>query len=184
MALPEWDHSHMSKTDVIFIGGRAGVGKSTVAFAMHEQLTAQHIRHAVIEGDALDLAWPPPWEHHLAARNLAAIWANYHALGYRRLIYTNTVAILELDALVEALGGECSVTSILLRADDDTIATRLGQREQGASLTTHLERSAKAASLLDETAPVETHRIQTNGLRPSAIAHQILKLAGWTLDKV
>ncbi len=59
---------------LLVIGGRSGVGKSSVAFALHDQLAVERVRHAVIEGDALDLAWPAPWEHRLAERNLAAVW--------------------------------------------------------------------------------------------------------------
>ena len=91
-----------SRSEVLFIGGRSGVGKTTAALALHGLLTALDVRHAVIEGDNLDLAhpapWrhPVPWNHGLAARNLAAMWHNYRVLGYRRLIYTNTVAVREI----------------------------------------------------------------------------------------
>jgi CO dehydrogenase nickel-insertion accessory protein CooC1 len=63
------------QSEVLFIGGRSGVGKSSVAFELHAQLSAQKIKHCVIEGDNLDLAFPPPWEHHLAEQNLAAVCA-------------------------------------------------------------------------------------------------------------
>ena len=46
------------------------------------------------------MAYPPPWEHGLAARNLASIWRNYRDLGYRRLIYTNTNSdLIERNAI-------------------------------------------------------------------------------------
>lgn len=63
-----------------------------MAFELHVQLAALKIKHCVIEGDTLDLAFPHPWEHHLAERNLAAIWANYRDLGSRRMIHLNTVS--------------------------------------------------------------------------------------------
>jgi adenylylsulfate kinase-like enzyme len=72
----------------LFIGGRAGVGKSGVGAEIHARLSAADVRHCLIEGDNLDQAWPVPWEqgHDLAERNLAAMWTNYRALGYRRMI--------------------------------------------------------------------------------------------------
>ena len=94
----------MSGSRLLVIGGRSGVGKSSVAFALHDLLAADRVRHAVIEGDALDLAWPEPWEHRLAERNLAAMWSNYRALGHHRLVYTNTVSVLHADALAAAMG--------------------------------------------------------------------------------
>lgn len=169
-----------ASSHVILIGGRSGVGKSTVAFETHRLLSARDIRHAVIEGDALDLAHPAPWEHRLAERNLAAMWANYRALGYRRLVYTNTVAVLEADALAEAMGDAPVVTSILLRADDRTTEARLGAREHGESLREHLERSRSAAGRLDGLAGADVHRIDTGGLAPVEIAGRILEIAGWT----
>lgn len=134
----------------------------------------------MIEGDALDLAHPAPWEYGLAARNLRAIWANYRELGYRRLIYTNTVSVLEADVLAEAMGDDPLVTGVLLRASDEAARERLGRREHGESLTRHLERSRRAADRLDASAPASIHRVETDGLDPLGIARLILPLLGWT----
>jgi adenylylsulfate kinase len=63
----------MMHSEVLFLGGRSGVGKSSVAFEVHAQLAALNVKHCVIEGDSLDLAFPHLWEHHLAERNLAVL---------------------------------------------------------------------------------------------------------------
>ena len=94
---------------LLLIGGRSGVGKSTVAFALHDLLTDREIPHAVIEGDALDLA----------------------------------------------------------------------QREHGASLTDHMERSTLMAGFLDAKAPVDVHRLSTDGRTPEDLATAIAELSGW-----
>jgi len=88
-------------TEVILIAGRSGVGKSTTAYEVSRQLAASHVRHALIEGDNLDQAYPAPWRQGipLAERNLAAMWLNYRELGYSKLIYTNTVSVLEIATL-------------------------------------------------------------------------------------
>jgi ABC-type glutathione transport system ATPase component len=77
--------------DLLLIGGRSGSGKSSVAYELHDLLSNREVMHAFIEGDNLGLAYPPPWRHDLAESNLRAMWHNYHALGYRKLIYTNTL---------------------------------------------------------------------------------------------
>jgi adenylylsulfate kinase-like enzyme len=58
------------RSEAIFIGGRSSVGKTTVAFEVHAQLSAADVPHCLIDGDFLDMAHPPPWEHKLAERYL------------------------------------------------------------------------------------------------------------------
>ena len=124
----------MEESELLVIGGRSGVGKSTAAAALHALLRADDVAHAVIEGDALDLAWPTPWEHRLSMRNLAAVWANYRELGYRRLVYTNTVAVLEVEELAAAMGDAPRTTAVLLTAGDAVADARLALRESGLEL--------------------------------------------------
>lgn len=169
----------MDRSELLVIGGRSGVGKTTVAHALHAQLRDDDVRHAVIEGDTLDLAWPPPWEHRLSMRNLAAVWANYRDLGYRRLVYTNTVAVLEADELAAAMGDAPLVTAVLLTAEDSVANRRLGLRESGAELVAHRERSAVAARRLDEDAAPPVRRLATDGRSPDEVAAAIRGLVGW-----
>lgn len=168
-----------SRSEVLFLGGRSGVGKSSVATEIHAQLSAAGIKHGVIEGDNLDLAFPPPWEHGLAERNLAAMWGNYRALGYRRLIYTNTVSVRFVGALTEAMGDDPRVTAVLLTADDATARQRLARREIGTALEVHVERSDRAARELAEHSPEWVRRIATDGRPVPEIAAEIITLTGW-----
>ncbi|AHW65377.1 hypothetical protein CGLY_14705 [Corynebacterium glyciniphilum AJ 3170] len=169
----------MTSTHALFLGGRSGVGKSTVAFALHDLLSSRNVTHAVVEGDALDLAYPSPWKHQMAEHNLRAIWANYTANGYHRLIYTNTVSVLETDKLAQAIGGDPIVTSILLQASDETTAERLERREQGRSLDEHIDRSARSAGFLDAKSPASVLRVTTDGRTPVDIAEQLVSILGW-----
>jgi len=168
------------RSEVLFIGGRAGVGKSSVALELHEQLYARQVKHCVIEGDNLDLAYPRPWEHKLAEKNLSDMWRNYCALGYRRLIYTNTVSVLESEGLAAAMGDVPVVRAVLLHASDATAATRLGGRESATTLELHLTRSCERAAELEQRTPSWVRRIDTDGKSVPDIAHEILELLGWT----
>lgn len=167
------------RTAVLLIGGRSGVGKSTVASAVHDLLVARDVPHAVVEGDALDLAHPAPWEHGVAAANLADVWRRYRSLGHRRLVYTNTVSVLEASALAAAVGDRPHVTSVLLTASDATARERLGRREQGASYDAHVARSDDAAARLQDAAGREVHRVATDGRTPADVAAEVVALAGW-----
>jgi predicted kinase len=169
------------RSHVLLIGGRSGVGKSTVATALHELLTEAAVRHAVIEGDLLDLAHPAPHEDglDLAERNLAAMWRNYRAFGYRRLVLTNTASVVARDSLVAAMGDRPLVTGVLLRASDETTTRRLSRRGLGAPIDSDRAHSERTAAWLDEEAGPDIARIDTDGRLPGDIAHELAVLTGW-----
>jgi gluconate kinase len=169
------------QTEVLLIGGRSGVGKSAVGAEMHVQLSAVGVRHCLIEGDNLDMAYPPPLEHGLAEQNLSAMWANYRALGYRRMIYTNTASVLEkvIRELTTAMTDEPQVTAVLLTCNSATARRRLSQREIGTALDWHVERSDLMARKLDKLAPSWVHRVVTDGRAVVDIATEIVGLCSW-----
>ncbi len=167
---------------MLFIGGRSGVGKSSVAFELHWLLSERRIQHAVIEGDNLDLAYPAPWEHGLAERNLQAMWQHYRDLGYRRLIYTNTVSVLETAKLAAAMGDDPLIRAVLLRATDPSAQVRLEARETETSLEAHLGRSRQRALELDRDAPPWVRRIDTDGKSIVEVAAEVLALLDWTAE--
>jgi len=136
------------RCEVLLIGGRSGVGKSSVAVELHEQLAVQGVQHALIEGDNLDVASPAPWEHGLAAKNLAAMWRSYSELGHRRLIYANTNSVRDSGVLLDAVGGRPRAIGVLLTAADAEVRDRLARREIGSALEEHIERSRRAAARL------------------------------------
>lgn len=169
----------MGRSEVLFIGGRSGVGKTSVALELHARLAARHVKHALIEGDTLDLAYPPPWEHGLAEKNLMDLWRNYRALGYRRLIYTNTLSVLETDKLTTAMGDGPLVKAVLLCASDDSVKPRLEGRETETTLELHLERSRERATELERDTPSWVWRIDTDGKGIPEVAEEILERLGW-----
>lgn len=169
--------------EVVFIGGRSGSGKTSVAAEIGAVLSQRRIKH-VVEGDALDLAWPPPWEHGLAERNLEAIWRNYTSLGYRRLVYCNTAALRQdtqslLMVALQKVGPIRHVTSILLVASQLNVENRLARRERGSELEVHLERSALASVELERRAASGTVRIANDDSSLTLTADRILGLADW-----
>ena len=173
-----------ARSEALFVGGRSGAGKSSVGNELHAQLSAAGVRHCLIDGDFLDMAHPSPWEHGLAERNLAAMWANYRVLAYRRMIYTNTAAVLEdaMDRLTAAMDDAPKVTAVLLTCTDETARRRLSQREIGSALDRHLERSAEMAGPLNR-APSWVHRVPTDDRSVTEIATEIIGFVGWLLPE-
>lgn len=172
------------RPEVLLIGGRAGVGKTTAGMEVSAQLQADQVAHALVEGDSLDQIFPaPPGDPHrsqITEANLAAMWRNYAAVGCRRLIYTNTVSILEPDLIARAMGGNPRVIGVLLTADDTTARQRLSGREIGSQFDAHVTRSAKMAVYLENTAPDWVHRIPTDGRGAVEIARDIIRRTGWS----
>jgi hypothetical protein len=168
-------------SEVVFIGGPSGVGKSSVGVEVHAQLSASDVPHCVVDGDFLDMAHPAPWEHGLAERNLAAMWANYRALGYTRLLYVNTASVLPtvMGTLLSALGGDISAIAVLLTCTDDTARLRLSEREKGSALNRHIELSAQMAVTLEMSCPPAVHRISTDARSVQSVAADVIRLTGW-----
>lgn len=170
--------------EALLIGGRSGVGKTTVGWEISAQLQGLRVAHCLIEGDNLDQAFPAPADDPARTRmteaNLAAIWRNYAALGYRRLIYTNTVSVLEPDLIARAMGGTPRITAVLLTADDTTARQRLSIREIGSQLDAHVSRSTAMAQHLEATAPPWVARVPTDGRSVTDIARDAIAATNWS----
>ncbi|WP_199546174.1 hypothetical protein [Streptomyces sp. N35] len=175
----------MESAEVLLIGGRSGAGKSSVGYEVSALLRAASVAHALIEGDVLDHIHPaPPGDPDrsgITGRNLAALWANYAELGCRRLIYTNTAAVLDGEQwLFEgALGRDVRMHHVLLTASDETAAARLRARERGSELERQLRRSAHMARRLDEHAAPGTVRVATDNRSVTHVAREVIAATGW-----
>ncbi|MFJ2701916.1 AAA family ATPase [Streptomyces sp. NPDC087428] len=175
----------MAHSEVLLIGGRAGVGKTTAAWEVSARLREAGTPHTVIDGDFMGQVHPAPENDphraQITERNLTAVWSNFADLGHRRLIYTNTVSVLAESAPMfeRAMGAGVRIVRILLTASDETTAQRLTGREIGSELEHELRRSARKARLLDEQAPADTVRVATDGRTVVDIAHEIVAATGW-----
>ena len=165
--------------EVLLIAGRSGVGKTTVSYEVSECLRRHDVAHALVDGDNLDAVHPPVEEGALAEANLAAIWRNYRRIGHHRLIYVNTVSVLEHEMIRRALGDEAKITGVLLTSTDATASERLGRREIGSTLDVHLERSVAASIHLETEAPGWVHRVATDDRSVRELAESIVRLTGW-----
>lgn len=175
----------MDHPEVPLIGGRAGVGKTTVGWEVSALLRAVAVPHAAIEGDFMGQVHPAPegdpHRQEITERNLTAVWENYARLGCRRLIYTNTVSVLpEATGMFErAIGANMRMTRVLLTASDETARERLVGRENGSELGKELAGSVCKGRLLDQRATAGTVRVMTD-LRPVIdIAREVVAATGW-----
>ncbi|MFE6225539.1 AAA family ATPase [Streptomyces sp. NPDC057854] len=171
--------------EVLLIGGRAGVGKTTMGWEVSARLRAAAVAHCVIEGDFMGQAHPAPEgdprRRKIAERNLTALWSNYAALGYRRLVYTQTVSVLpESEATFRrAMGADVRIVRVVLTASDATARERLTARERGSELEQEWESSARKARILDDQAPPDTVWVATDGRTVDDIAREVVTATGW-----
>lgn len=178
--------SAVIRAEVLLIGGRAGVGKTTVGWEVSARLRAAAVAHAIVEGDFLGQAHPAPEgdpdRSELTESNLTAVWANFARRGYRRLIYTNTLSVLpEAAGMFErAMGADVRIVRVLLTASDATATDRLTGRELGSELAEGLRASARKARLLDESVPADAVRVVTDGRSVTDIACEVVAATGWT----
>ncbi|MEH0441474.1 hypothetical protein QBA74_39350 [Streptomyces scabiei] len=175
----------MDQAEALLIGGRAGVGKTTVGWEVSAQLRAAAVPHAVIEGDFMGQVHPAPagdpHRAEITESNLTAVWANFAQRGYRRLIYTNTVSVLpEAAGMFErAMGAGVRIIRVLLTASDATARERLVGRELGSELEKELEGSGRKARLLDQRAAADTVRVVTDERPVVDIAREVVSATGW-----
>jgi predicted kinase len=180
----------MDHAEVLLVGGRAGVGKTTVGWEVSARLRAARVAHAVIDGDFMGQVHPAPeGDPHRAAigeRNLTAVWGNYAELGYRRLVYVNTVSVLEESTGMfrRAMGDGVRIVRVLLTATDATAERRLTGRELGSELEQELRSGARKARMLDERAPAGTLRVVTDGRTVIDIAAEVTAATGWVPERV
>ncbi len=182
-----WHAARMDQAEVLLIGGRAGAGKTTVAWEVSARLRAAAVSHAIVEGDFMGQVHPAPegdpHRAEITESNLTAVWANFARLGYRRLVYTNTASVLpEATGMFErAMGAGVGIVRVLLTASDATARERLTGRELGSELERELEGSARTARLLDRRAPAGTVRVVTDGRSVVDIAREVVAATGWAV---
>lgn len=174
------------RTQILFVGGASGTGKTSVALEVSALLRRERVAHALVDGDNLDASYSGPGDsprEWLTARNLAGIWGTYRDAGQRRLVYVNTVSVLETRILSAAVDPDADVVAVLLEAGDDAVVRRLRGREQGSELEVHLERSAARRAELRAQAPAWVTRVDTTGRTIGDVAMQVVRLTGWVTGR-
>jgi hypothetical protein len=169
---------------MLLLSGPPGVGKSTVAWEIFDQLVARDDRPALADLDLLGACWPAPeddpYNERLRATNLAAVWANYRATGARCLIVDGVIETRALrDAYVAAIPGAMAILC-RLSAGDGELGRRIERRgrERGDGVA-RLTRRAVELSRQLESDDCADLTVDTNGREVVEVATEVLRRTGW-----
>jgi len=122
---------------ILLITGPAGVGKSTIGFALYMRCLSAELTAGYVDLGQIGFVSPGTpgdrSQHRLKARNLAVMWRNYHAAGARHLVATGR---LESEAAVRtycAALPAASITLCRLPAGRAELTRRVMSRRDGGS---------------------------------------------------
>ncbi len=167
-------------TELLLIGGRSGAGKSAVGYELHHHLAKREVTHGLIEGDNLDLAYPPPWEYGLAETNLHVIWRNYRG---PRPSPADLYQYVERSFWRSARCGprrsrarhRCAAHGLRRSGSSPPIRAR-------SCIRTWATRASqpRASGVVDRLCPEWVNRIATDDRPVTDTAREIASVTGWT----
>ncbi len=178
------DKMNMSPVPLIILSGPVGVGKSSVANEISEQLVGLGVAHTFVDFDALAQTYPRPADdphgNRLATENLRAIWRNAASAGSRNVIIAKVVETLyEVEALEKAVP-ESKTIVFQLRAGEQQLRERIAKREIGSGHNRHVERALELSLSLERDAPAD-FIIETDAKQVSEIAKEVMQHVQWSV---
>ncbi len=153
--------------------GPPGAGKTAVLEALSDELTAEDVRHATVEVEAITSAHPPLGDDQWAMP-VEAICGLYRRFGYDLLLISATVERAEdLRNLVAAIAADAHVV-VRLHAEPETLRRRIIEREP-ETFTELDELVAASARLAPVIAGLDgiALALSTDSRRPAEVAADI-----------
>ena len=111
------------------------MGKSSVGYAIFQQVYRSGIKVAYVDFDQVGLCYPSPGEdphnHRVKAQNLGAVWPTYRAAGARCLIAVGAVPSRELVMTYADKVPDTDLMLCRLRAGPECLTERVFRRGLG-----------------------------------------------------
>jgi hypothetical protein len=168
----------------VLLTGGLGAGKTAVAKEVITIASAVGLHAAAIDLDWL--GWTTEATggvDDLIARNLAAIAANYVALGIDHLVLARGIVNPDgLEVVSAALPG-WKLEVVRLNATTGTMEHRIRARDSGAELEEHLAQVGEIAQRVREATP-SAHVVVNEQRALRDVARDVMLAAGWIDDQV
>jgi adenylylsulfate kinase-like enzyme len=123
--------------NVLLICGPTGVGKSTIGFDLYMRYLRAGLAAGYIDLDQIGFVEPDtandPGHHLLKARNLAAMWRTFHAVGAGHLVATGLVPSEAVRQGYSDALSAATVTTCRLHAGPAELHARIMSRATGGS---------------------------------------------------
>ncbi len=170
------------RVPVLVVTGPVGVGKTTVASAVADELERREISHAVFDVDWLAHAWPAPpddpFNTRLVYRNLTDVCRNAREAGAGRIVLAYVIEdAAGRDAIAACIPG-ADLVVVRLTVDPATNVERLRGRESEATIAWYLGRAPELEGIMVANG-VGDHVVATDGRTPAEVAGEVLRVIGW-----
>jgi hypothetical protein len=169
----------------LLVTGTVGSGKTTVAEALGDLLTAHDVANAVIELDWLRRSWPSPpgdpFAHGITVVNLRSVAANFLAAGARRLVLAGVVESgVERAGYEQAVGVPLAVCRLAVELP--AVRERLRRRhdDDAGRLRWHLDRSGELDDILRRARVEDVVVDVPAAASPLEVAGTVAAAVGWT----
>jgi len=132
------------------------VGKSSVGYAIFQQIYRSGVKVAYVDFDQVGLCYPSPandpHNHRVKAQNLGVVWPTYRAAGARCLIAVGGVPSREIVMTYAAKVPDTDLTLCRLRAGPECLTERVFRRGLGRGPVIPGPPASKSKRLLAGTA--------------------------------
>ena len=136
--------------------GPVGVGKSSVGYAIFQQVYRSGTKVAYVDLDQVGLCYPSPADdphnHRVKAQNLGVVWPAYRAAGARCLIAVGGVPSREIVMTYAGKVPDTDLTLCRLRAAPECLTERVFRRGLGRGPVIPGPPASKSRQLLAGTA--------------------------------
>jgi len=124
-----------ARVPFLWLCGPTGVGKSSVGYAIFQQVYRSGIKVAYVDFDQVGLCYPSPADdphnHRVKAQNLGVVWRTYRAAGARCLIAVGGVPSREIVTTYADKVPGTDLTLCRLRAGPESLTERIFRRGLG-----------------------------------------------------